>query len=139
MKKNILLLVLITMISFMLMSCGNKIDLQLTDSSVKYELRDNDELGCTELIIDDKIYRPYEPADISMAGEVVGYYNDADEDNADYVLSAVGQSTDEWLVTVLNNGSDKVVNGNNIGFLYKEVGVTNIPEGYEAEESYTWN
>lgn len=122
-----------------MVGCGKKVSLTITDDCAEYELRESEEFDCMELVNGDKIYRPFSPAEPAMAKEVVGYYYGDGDDQPNYVLSVDDLSTDEWLIDVANTGTDKKVNGHNIGSLYKEITVTDVPDGFEAESSYEWN
>ncbi|MCR5103998.1 MAG: hypothetical protein K6B68_06025, partial [Eubacterium sp.] len=96
--------------------------------------------NCVEIVYDEKVYRPFAVAEMDMIGdEVVGYVSDEGEEISEYILSVVGENTDQWLISVLNDGEHDCVTGENLGFLLKEESVTDIPENFKAEESYEWN
>lgn len=95
-------------------------------------------MNCVELVYDGKIYQPYGIGDSTKVDSVIGYYEECYSENdivITYVLSYNGQSPDEWLVTAGDDGTGHV-NGCNIGVVWKEVNVTNIPDGIEKETDW---
>lgn len=139
MKKKVSVLFLSCCL-LLLVVCGNRIKLELPDNAIQYTLQWNEELDCYELAYDGKIYRPYCAGDCTKAESVIGYYEESYENYTymNYVLSYKGQSPDEWLVDACDEAAD-YVNGCTVGFIWKEVNVTNIPKGIEKETEYEWN
>ena len=136
MKHAAIFLMSLTIIT----GCGKTLELKLTDSAIEYTSRESSLYNCVEIVYDEKVYRPFAVAEMDMIGdEVVGYVSDEGEEISEYILSVVGENTDQWLISVLNDGEHDCVTGENLGFLLKEESVTDIPENFKAEESYEWN
>lgn len=140
MKKKVIVLSFVCYL-LCLVGCGEKIKFVLPDNAIEYTVRNNEELDCLELLYDGKIYRPYCAAEVSHVDCIIGYYEEIHSENdkyMHYVFNLKGESSDEWLVEACDEGAD-YLNSCNIGFVWKEVNVTNIPKGIEKETEYEWN
>lgn len=106
-------------------------------------MQDNEELGCIELVYDGKIYRPYCIGESGQLDSIIGYYKESYGENITYmhyVFNLKEQLSDEWLVSIGDDGAGNIdVNGCNMPFVWKEINVTNIPEGIEKETEWSWN
>ena len=82
--------------------------------------------GYVTIIWDDKTYVPYGPlSTYGDRGKQIGIV-DGDKDYKAYECK--GYSTDEWIVTAIPYDA---------AMLYREINVTDIPEGWQSE--YEWN
>lgn len=77
------------------------------------------------IVWDDKTYVPYCPISKTDCGVQIGI---VDGDKDDRVYAYKGYSTDEWIINSLVMDS---------AMLYREINVTNIPDGLQSE--YEWN
>ena len=110
---------------FLLVACGSK--LQLPENPVVFDTKETDEY--TSIIWGDREYVPFCALEPSQVGECIGYYED--EGNKIYVCKLKGQSSNEWLVDVLN------LDNCNEGMIFKEKRISNIPDGLSS--GYEWN
>ena len=82
--------------------------------------------GATGIVWGDKTYIPYGPlAAYGDRGKQIGII---DGDKGHKVYECKGYSTDEWIAAALPYDA---------AMLYREINVTDIPEGWESE--YEWN
>ena len=88
---------------------------------------------------DDKIFVPYCNASPAWCGNPIGTYMSEtivglgeQKEEKIYVFELIGSSPDAWLVDAFDDGSGHV-SGHNIGFLYKEISVTEIPALVKTE------
>jgi hypothetical protein len=82
--------------------------------------------GYATIVWGDKTYVPYGAlSEYGDKGEQIGI---VDGDKDDKVYECKGYSVDQWIVNAYSNDS---------AMLYREVGVADIPEGWESE--YEWN
>ena len=123
MKKIIYLIPVFIML--LLFGCGSKTE--LPDKPVVFDIKKYD--GYISIVAGEKEYVPYCAVEPSQVGDCIGYY----EDNGDkiYVCKLKGQSSDEWIVDVLDLESC------NEGMIFREISTTNIPKGLSSE--YEWN
>ncbi len=123
MKKIIYLIPAFIML--LLFGCGSKT--QLPDKPVIFDIKEND--GYISIVSGEKEYVPFCAFEPSQVGDCIGYY----VDNGDkiYVCKLKGQSSDEWIVDVLD------LENCNEGMIFKEKSTTNIPNGLSSE--YEWN
>lgn len=112
-------------ILFLLVGCGSK--LELPDNPIIFDTKVND--GYLSIVSEEKEYVPYCAFEPSQVGDCIGYYID----NGDkiYVCKLKGQSSDEWIVDVLD------LDNCNEGMIFREKSTTHIPYGLSYE--YEWN
>lgn len=79
----------------------------------------------TAIVWEDKTYVPYCAISKTDCGEQIGI---VDGDKDDKVYEYKGYSTDEWIINYYVMDS---------AMLYREINVTNIPDGLQSE--YEWN
>lgn len=78
------------------------------------------------IVWEDKTYIPYCVISKTECGEQIGILDDSKDDK---IYEYKDYSVDEWIIDFY------AVDG--IAMLYREVNVTNIPDGLESE--YEWN
>lgn len=94
---------------------------------IHYEVQLNAD---TETLINgDLEFAPFSKAEDDQIGKEIGEFTFPDDDSQEYVYELEGQSADEWIVVTGENKSDPMI--------YKELGVTKYPKGFESE--YPWN
>ena len=82
--------------------------------------------GYASIVWGDKIYVPYGPLSAyGSRGKQIGII-DGDKDSKIYECK--GYSADEWIVSAFSHDAP---------MLYREINVTNIPDGWQSE--YEWN
>lgn len=119
MKKKIYGIVcLCSLISIMLCACGKNTNL------IDMSTIEGDEY--MSIIWEDRIYVPYCVVSKNDCGTQIGYL---DGETNHRVCEYKDYPTDEWFATYLT------VDGG--AMLFKEVNITNIPDGLESE--YEWN
>ena len=140
MKKYwILLLVSILMIT----GCGaRKVILTLPSNPLVFKESAHEEYDCNIIEYNGKVYLPYCAADVSMCNEVIGYYEINNQEITDltraYVLSCKELSYEEWVIDCCGDEGESV-SGHNIGMLYREESVKDIPNGLQGQSEYKWN
>lgn len=112
-------------IMLLLFGCGSQ--MKLPDKPVVFDTKNNK--GYVSIISADKEYVPYCAFKPSQVGDCIGYYVDNGEKI--YVCQLKGQSSDEWIVDVLD------LENCNEGMIFREIDTTNIPEGLSSD--YEWN
>lgn len=117
-RKLCSIICLCSFVSIMLFACGKNTNL-IDMSTAK-----NDEYMA--IIWQDRTYAPFCTISINDCGTQIGYLNGETDDR---ICEYKDYPTDEWIANYLT------VDGGAI--LFKEVNVTNIPDGLESE--YEWN
>jgi len=119
MKKKLYGIVyLCSLVSIMLYACGKNTNL------IDMSTSENDEY--TAILWEDRTYVPFCTISKNDCGTQIGYLNGESNDR---ICEYKDYPTDEWIANYLT------VDGGAI--LFKEVTVTNIPDGLESE--YGWN
>ncbi|MBD5522072.1 MAG: hypothetical protein HDR03_12790 [Lachnospiraceae bacterium] len=118
-KKLYCIICLYGLISIMLCACGKQELANMTTEVTDYY---------ASIIWKDKTYVPYCAISEKNRGKQIGIVDD-DEDNRIYEYK--GYSSDEWIVNSYISG---LMDGS---MLYKEINVSDIPDGLESE--YEWN
>lgn len=117
-KKLYCIICLCSLISIMLCACGKSTNL--------FDMSTADCDGYMAIIWEDRTYVPFGVVSKNDCGTQIGYL---DGETNDRVCEYKDYPTDEWIINYLT------VDGGAI--LFKEVNVTNIPDGLESE--YEWN
>lgn len=78
------------------------------------------------IVWEDKVYVPYCVISKTECGEQIGTVDNSKDDK---IYEYKGYSVDEWIIDFYAV--------DNIAMLYREINVTNIPDGLESE--YEWN
>lgn len=115
MKRTIILFLTAVML-FSLCACSKQ---ELVNMAVEVQE------DYVEIIYGDKTYIPYCVISKTECGEQIGVIADRE----DKIYEYKGYSVDEWIIDFFP--------GDNIAMLYREVSVTDIPDGLESE--YEWN
>ena len=138
MNKTIKLLLMVLIVCG-LYGCGqgNKINLKQNDELTEYRFTENDELGCMQIELDEKVYLPYAPASVDQCDKLIGYFSD-DQGLKYYVLSYKGADQDKWIIDCDGENGD-TLNGHNIGMIYREKSVYEIPDCIKENSEYEWN
>ena len=119
-----LLAVVLTALCFA--GCGQ----HLPEEYVEYEVSENKELGCIELIRDGIVFRPYGIiTDDGFRGNQIGV---RENDTKSIICEVKGYSSEEWITEYL----DVFMGGGDM--LYKAVGVTEIPEELKQFRQYDY-
>ncbi len=134
MKKRHHLVLVVMLVGIFLCGCVSRgIELKKTENLKEYIFTESTEWDCMQLEFNGKVYLPYCSGSVRMCDDVIGYYNH-NEDTI-YVLSCKDLSQDEWIIDCIGD----VVNGHNIGGLWREQSVTTIPESIHDMSEYEWN
>lgn len=120
-KKLYSSICVLCLVAITLCACGKQ-EQELANMTTKV----NDDY--VSIIWEEKTYVPYCAISKKDCGEQIGIVDD-DEDNRVYEYK--GYSSDEWIVNSYISG---LMDGS---MLYKEINVSNIPDGLESE--YEWN
>ena len=135
--------IMISMILFLFAGCGIKtLTLKLPSNPMIFTQSDYEEYDCLTLEYDGKRYVPYCAAAVSMCNKVIGYYDSESQGNNDsvrvYVLSCKEWSSDEWIIDCAGVEGEKV-SGHNIGMIFREENVKDIPNELQGQSEYKWN
>ena len=122
MKKRLLTILLMVFV-LMITGCGNSNSVEeLADMTT------SSEDGYTAIVWGENTYVPYCAIQRNECGKQIGFV-DGDKDNRVYEYD--GYSTDEWIISIYVSG---LMDG---AMLYREINVTDIPDGLQSE--YEWN
>ena len=102
-----------------------------------FTVSDHETYNCIQLEYQEKIYVPYCSASVPMCDKVIGYYN-TENNMPVYVLSCKDLSSDEWIIDCIGNEGEKV-SGLNIGMIFREESVKEIPKELQGQSEYEWN
>ncbi|MCR5609980.1 MAG: hypothetical protein K6G26_13055, partial [Lachnospiraceae bacterium] len=81
----------------------------------------------------DNIYKPYCVGDIKKVdNELIGYVKEHNNISK-YIFKVKDQSVDDFIITISDNGLNHV-SGSNIGFIYKNVNLSDIPYGIDKSD-----
>ena len=140
MKANKTYCIFLLMIFFIcvLNGCGSRKDIELkkNGSLPEYSFSKNSEWDCMQIELDGHVFLPYSSASVDLCDELIGYYYD--DNSTLFVLSCKGMEQDEWIIDCSGNNGEKL-NGHNIGMLYREISVTEIPDSICEDSEYAWN
>lgn len=100
-----------------------------TDESGLTEYTVEQNADCTSLKADGREFVPFSAADKSQIGKEIGWYEDTTEDVKENIYEVNGQNPDEWIIAAQEDLKDPMI--------YKEINVTEYPEGFTSE--YPWN
>ena len=135
---------IITLISILMITgCGaGKVILTLPSDPFIFKESAHEEYDCITLEYNGKVYLPYCAADPSMCNEVIGYFEINNQEITDltraYVLSCKEWSSEEWIIDCCGDEGESV-SGHNIGMLYREESVKDIPNALQGQSEYIWN
>ena len=125
MKKIVCSLVMIVALSISLCACSQKQDIPQQDLENMTTLSGDE---YTAIVWDENTYVPYCAISKSGCGKQIGI---VDGDKDDRIYEYNGYSTDEWIISMYVSGLMDAP------MLYREINVTDIPEGLQSE--YEWN
>ena len=135
---------IITLISILMITgCGvGKVTVTMPSDPIVFKMDDHEEYDCIVLEYNGKVYLPYCAGDPSMCDEVIGYYDINESEITDltraYVLSCKELSSEEWVIDCCGDEGDSVT-GHNIGMLFREESVKDIPNALQGQSEYIWN
>lgn len=85
------------------------------------------------LTYDGRTYVPFCAGSSERMGERIGNYSaDGSETNLVYVYAVKGQPQESWLMDATGENCRE-------SMLYREISVTEYPEGFVPEPEYRWN
>ena len=141
--KKYCMLIMISMLIAVFGGCGTKdIILQTPSEPLVFVKGDHEINDCIQLEYNGKVYVPYCAASVSMCNKVIGYYDSESQENNDpfrvYVLSCKEWPSDEWIIDCVGVEGEKV-SGHNIGMIFREENVKDIPNELQGQSEYKWN
>ena len=129
MKKTIVLLLSFLLVAGCLSACQQQRHANLPLAQM-YQARENHELGCTELLYGDIVYRPYGSLPSRLRGEEIGTREHIPEA---IICTVQGYDPNEWIVEYL----DVWMGGGDL--LWKAVGVADIPQELAQYKDSAYN
>jgi hypothetical protein len=120
--KKVLLMFLTIMMILSICACSKQ---EVADMA---NMTTEDKDGYVAIIWDERTYVPYTAISKSDCGKQIGII---DDDEYDKVYEYKGYSSDMWIAEIYISGEM------DSPMLFREINVTDIPEGLESE--YEWN